>query len=160
VRRRIVPYRARRLVYADLIDAIDRSWRWHRGRRRLGSLAGAAGVGRLASRPVLERRADGEGARQAVGLLVRDGAWRRWRLGEAAMAVVGARRTSVAVVAEGDEWTGRGTVRAGQPSLSHRADDTAPFESSIGRCPWADNAHSQSVFAIVLSTDVCYECVD
>src|SRR6185295_3696130 len=97
----------------------------------LRSLADATSVGRLAPRPVLERRADRERAGQAVGFLVRDRTRRRWRLGEAAMAMVGARRTSVAVVAKGDEWTGRGTVRAGQPSLSHRGDDTAPFESSI-----------------------------
>ena len=49
------------------------------------------------------------------------GARRGWRLGEAAMAVVGARRTAFAVVTERDERTGRGTVHAGQPSLSHPA---------------------------------------
>ncbi len=72
---------------------------------------------------------------------MRDGTRRRWRLGEAAMAMVGARRTSVAVVAKGDEWTGRGTVRAGQPSLSHRGDDTAPLESSMGR--WLVRRHER-----------------
>ena len=46
------------------------------------------------------------------------------RLGEAAMPMVGARRTAIAVVTERDEWTGRGPVHAGQPSLSHRRDDT------------------------------------
>ena len=59
-------------------------------------LAGSSGVGprlgRLAPRPVLERRADGERARQAVRLLVRERARRRRRFGEAAMAVVGTRR--------------------------------------------------------------------
>jgi hypothetical protein len=48
-------------------------------------------VGRLAAGPVLECRADRERRGQAVRLLVGQRAWRRPRLGEAAMAVIGNR---------------------------------------------------------------------
>ncbi len=82
--------------------------------------ASASRLGRLAPRPILERRADGKRARQAVRLLVSERARCRRRFGEAAMAVVGTRRARIAVVTERDERTGRGTVHAGQPSLSHR----------------------------------------
>ena len=51
------------------------------------------------------------------------------RLGEASVAVVGAGRTPLTIVAECDERTRWGTV-PGQPSLSHPGDDTSP---DIGR---------------------------
>ncbi len=95
-----------------------------RDRRCLGRQAGTAGVSRLAFRPILERGADREGAGQAIRLLMRDGPRRRRRLGETSMSMVGARGPTLAIVTERDEWTGRGPVRAGQPSLSHLPDDT------------------------------------
>jgi hypothetical protein len=52
------------------------------------------------------------------------GARRRIRLGVAAVAVVGARGSLIAVVIEGDEGTGGRTVDDGQPSLGHPADHT------------------------------------
>ena len=82
---------------------------------------GTARVGGFASGPILERRAHRERAREAVGLLVRDRAWRRRRLGEAAVPMVGAGGATVTVVRERDEGTGRGTVHAGQAALSHFA---------------------------------------
>ena len=44
-------------------------------------------------------------------------------LGEAAVPVVGSVGSGVAVVLEGDEWTGRGCVGAGQAAVGHRGDD-------------------------------------
>ena len=93
------------------------------GRRRVGRPA-RPGVRRLAPRPLLERRADGERAREAVRLLVRQRARSRFGLGVAAMAVVRSVGPLVPLVLEGDERAGRRTVRAGQPSLGHRGDDT------------------------------------
>jgi len=92
----------------------------------LGSISRTSCVRGLAAGPILERRADREGAREAVRLLVRDGPRRGWGFGEAAVSVVRARRPSIAIVAERDERTGRGTVHAGQPSLRHPGDDTRP----------------------------------
>ena len=102
-----------------------------RGGRR--SLAFAAGVRRLAPRPVLEGRADGEGTRQAVRLLVRDGTRRGQRFGEAAVAVVRARRARFSIVLERHERTGRCTVDARKPSLGHRTDDTRRSERKPAR---------------------------
>ena len=70
-----------------------------------------ARLGRLAARPVLERRADRERAREAVRLLVGERARGRVGLGEAAMAVVRAVRPFVAVVLERDERAGRDRPR-------------------------------------------------
>ena len=95
-----------------------------RGRRRRGPLTVAPCVGRLASRPVLERRADREGAGQAVRLLVGGGARRGQWFRIAAVAVVRARRTRFAIVLERHERTGRRAVHARKPSLGHLADDT------------------------------------
>ena len=92
------------------------------GRGRVGGLDGLAPRPRgLAPCPVLERRADGERRREAVRLLVRQGARSRVRLGIAAMTVVGAGRTLVAIVLERDEGAGRCTVGGGEPSLGHLA---------------------------------------
>src|SRR5829696_8377063 len=52
--------------------------------------------------PVLEGRADGKRRRQAVRLLVGQGAWRRLRLGVAAVSMIGARGALIAIVVEGD----------------------------------------------------------
>ena len=87
--------------------------------RRARSARLAARSSRLAPGPVLERRADREGAREAVRLLVGEGARRRARLGVAAVAMVGDGRPLVAIVLEGDEGTGRGTVRDGQSAFRH-----------------------------------------
>jgi hypothetical protein len=78
----------------------------------------------LSSGPVLERRADREGAGQAVRLLVRRGTRGRQRFGVAAVAVVWARGSRFAVVLERHERTSRRTVDAREPSLGHRRDDT------------------------------------
>ena len=88
--------------------------------RRLGFELRGAGRRRLAPRPVLERRADRERRREAVRLLVREGARRRTRLGEAAVAVVGRLSTPVAIVLERDEGTRGGTVDDREPALGHR----------------------------------------
>ena len=93
------------------------------GRRRRRGPTGP-GVRGLATRPLLERRADGERAREAVRLLVRQRARGRLGLGIAAMAVVRSVRPLVPLVLEGHERAGRGSVDAGQPSLGHRGDDT------------------------------------
>ena len=109
--------------------------RWPRGRLRGDARRGrgcparaadarAAGLRGFAPRPVLERRADREGARQAVRLLVGEGARRGLRLRVAAVPMIGRGRTLVAFVLEGDERAGRRPVDAGQPSVGHRGDDT------------------------------------
>ena len=79
-----------------------------------------AGGGRLAARPVLEGRADGERRREAVRLLVREGARRRSRLGEAAMAVIWRLAPPVAVVLERHERTRGGAVDDREPAVGHR----------------------------------------
>ena len=118
-----------------------------RGRRRgWRPIARGPRVRGLATRPVLERRADRERRREAVRLLVGDRARRRRRLGEASVAVVRTGRTSLTVVPEGDERTGRGTVHAGQPSLSHRADDTR-WSRSAARPRWASPAWTTAASA-------------
>ncbi len=80
--------------------------------------------GGLTPRPVLEHRTDRECAREAVRLLVRDRSRCRWRFGEAAVSMIRAGGTCVAVVAERNEGAGRGTIRTGQASLGHHRDDT------------------------------------
>ena len=84
-------------------------------RRRLNGRAvvSTSCMRRLAARPVLERRTDRERARQAVRLLVRQGAGSRCRFGKAPMAMVGTRRPRLAIVLERDERTGRCTIHAG-----------------------------------------------
>ena len=95
-----------------------------RGRAARSADAGAAGLRGLSPSPVLERRADGEGAREAVRLLVRERPRRGLHLRVAAMPMIGRGRTLVAFVFEGDERAGRRPVDAGQPSVGHRGDDT------------------------------------
>ena len=95
-----------------------------RGRRARAADARAAGLRGLAPRPVLERRADREGAREAVRLLVGERPRRGLHLRVAAMPMIGRGRTLVAFVLEGDERAGRRPVDAGQPSVGHRGDDT------------------------------------
>ena len=85
-------------------------------RRRCRSgrgIVSASRVCRLATRPVLERRTDRERARQAVRLLVRQGARNRCRFGKAPMAVVGTGRPCFAIVLERHERAGRCAVDAG-----------------------------------------------
>ncbi len=94
--------------------------RWLRGRCDRPR-AGSRG---LTTRPLLEDRADREGARQAVRLLVRQGARRGLRDGEAAVSMIRPIGPFVAIVLERHERTGRGTIRAGQPTVRHRGDDT------------------------------------
>ena len=131
---------ARGLRHGPIPGRDDPMAKRHGGRSRLGPIAATPGVRGLSSCPILEGRADREGARQAVGFLVRESARCRWRFREAAVAMVGARRPRLAIVAKGDERTGRGTVHAGQPSLSHPLDDTRlyprrPFRDGV-RTGW------------------------
>ncbi len=111
-----------------------------RGGRDRGSLPFATRMGGLAPRPVLEGRADRERTRQAVRLLVRSGARRRERLGEAAVSMVRARRPRFAIVLERHERTGRRAVDARKPSLGHRENDTrrnsAEAVRHAGGSPW------------------------
>ena len=123
--------RRRRVIVVRVIGAVGGR---DRARCRLCRDSCAARVRGLAPGPVLEGRADRERARQAVRLLVSDGSRCRRRLGETPVAMVRARRTSIAVVAESDERTGRGTVHAGQPSLSHPRDDTRPVGLETPHC--------------------------
>ncbi len=90
-----------------------------RGGRRRGS-----GLRRLSPRPRLERRADREGAREAVGLLVREGPRRRPHFRVAAVRVIGLGRALVAFVLVRDERTGGGAFHAGPATVGHPADDT------------------------------------
>ena len=89
-----------------------------------GSLPFPSGMRRLASSPILEGGADRERTREAVRLLVGARARRRNQLRVAAVAVIGARGARFPVVLERDERAGRSDVRAGEPSLAHRRDDT------------------------------------
>ena len=66
-------------------------------------------AGRLAPRPILERGAGRETGRQAEGLLVGDGPGRRTDLRVAAVAMVRDVGAGIAIVFEGDEWTGERT---------------------------------------------------
>jgi hypothetical protein len=88
--------------------------------RLAGPLSLASRVGRLAPGPILEGRADREGARQAIGFLVGGGSRRRDELRVAAVAMIGAGRPRLAIVFEGHEGAGRGGVHAREPSLGHR----------------------------------------
>ncbi len=67
----------------------------------------------LAAGPILERRTDRERTRQAVRLLMGEGASSRCRFGKATMAMVGTRRPRFAIVLERDERTGRCAIHAG-----------------------------------------------
>ena len=97
----------------------------HRGTgRRRGRRPTGASVRRLATGPLLERRADGERTREAVRLLVRQRAWSGVRLGIAAMAVIRSVRPLVPLVLERHERARRRSIGAGQPTLGHRGDDT------------------------------------
>jgi hypothetical protein len=91
-----------------------------RGRRRRCRRPARPRVRRFPARPLLERRTDRERAREAVRLLVRQGARRGLGFGVATVSVVRSIRPLVPLVFEGDERTGRGRVRAGSPSLGHR----------------------------------------
>ena len=99
-------------------------WRRVRSSRSLTAIPSGSRRRRLPSGPILERRADREGAREAVGCLVRLRALRRTNLGEAPMTVVGTRGSSLAVVFVGHEGAGRCAVDDGQPAFGHRNDDT------------------------------------
>ena len=92
-----------------------------RGGRRNRHAHASPGFRRLAMGPVLERRAYRERARQAVRLLVGDGARRRVNLGVAAVTVVRTVGALIPIVLEGDEGAGRGTVRVGHAAIGHRA---------------------------------------
>ena len=97
----------------------------HRGTGRCrGRRPTRARVRRLATGPLLERRADGERTREAVRLLVRQRAWSGVRLGIAAMAVIRSVRPLVPLVLERHERACRRSIGAGQPTLGHRGDDT------------------------------------
>jgi hypothetical protein len=78
------------------------------GRGRCGRHAAACrhGLGSSTHGPILEDRARWEAWRQAVSRLVRDRAWLRSRFGEAAMAVIGLIRASIAIKFESDERAG------------------------------------------------------
>ena len=93
-----------------------------RGRLRRGRARSSPS--RLTLRPFLEDRADGERARQAVRLLVGQGARSRRRVGEAAVSVVGPIGPLVPIVLERDEGARRGSIRTGQATVRHPGDDT------------------------------------
>ena len=115
-RRRPSPgHRARRRARSGL-----RPWRPPASRRG----AARPGVRRLPPRPLLERRADRERAREAVRLLVRERARGGLGLRVATVAMVRSVRTLVPLVLERHERAGRRSIGAGQPSLGHRGDDT------------------------------------
>ncbi len=127
LRRRAPPRRRGR---AGAREPAAASWRGprcpRRGARRRGRRGAGTGGGGLTSGPVLERRADGEGGREAVRVLVGDRPGRGDGLGEAAVPVVRRRRAAVPVVVERDERAGRGAVSGGKPSVAHRPDHTRP----------------------------------
>ena len=93
-----------------------------RRRRRRGPTG--PGVRGLPPRPLLERRADRERAREAVRLLVRQRARGGIGLGVATVAMVRSVRPLVPLVLERHERARRRSIGAGQPTLGHRGDDT------------------------------------
>ena len=125
--RRIAARRQGRRRIGARVTRLELPWRQRLADRlldgrglRLGVQLRGARRRRLATRPVLERRADRECRREAVRLLVREGARRRPRLGEAAVAVVGRLSPPVAIVLERDEWTRGGAVDDREPAVGHR----------------------------------------
>ena len=97
------------------------------GPRRRDRRSGAAPSSScFALSPFLEGRAHRKRARQAVRLLVGDGARRRMNLGVTAVTVIRSVGALVPVVLEGDEGAGRRSVRMGHAAFGHRADDTRP----------------------------------
>ena len=101
-----------------------------RGGRRVGGVPGPCS---LASRPVLEGRADRKRAREAVRLLVGERARRRTRLRVAAVPAVGNGRPLVPIVLERHERAGRRAVREGQAAFSHQS--MIPARSVRSRAP-------------------------
>ena len=110
-------------VVTMVVGLRDRDGGPRRRDRRPGA---AASSSCFALSPLLEGRAHRKRTRQAVRLLVGDGARRRMNLGVAAVTVVRSVGALVPVVLEGDEWAGRRSVRMGHAAFGHRADDTRP----------------------------------